>query len=117
MAQLAELVGVSAHTLRFYEKEKLLTPTRTPGGQRRYRPVDVEHVRRLLELRRTGMSLAQLREFCASHDAHEITSAQRLVLLEAREELLRAHLATLRRRLRETRMQIECERRSHDPRT
>ena len=33
---MAELFGVKPHTLRFYEKEGILTPQRTKSGVRTY---------------------------------------------------------------------------------
>lgn len=48
------LVGVEPHTIRYWEREfsEFLSPVRTAGGQRRYRPEDIEvlkEIRRLLK--------------------------------------------------------------------
>ena len=42
----AELTGVEIHTLRFWEQElpEFIVPLRTPGGQRRYRPADLQNI-------------------------------------------------------------------------
>ncbi|NUL83533.1 MAG: MerR family transcriptional regulator [Armatimonadetes bacterium] len=50
----SRLTGVETHTLRYWEKEfeDFLNPVRTGGGQRRYRPEDIEtiaEIRRLLK--------------------------------------------------------------------
>jgi len=45
--EMSALTGVPPHTLRFWEKQMpdVLSPERTPGGQRRYGPESVERVR------------------------------------------------------------------------
>lgn len=50
----SRLTGVETHTLRYWEKEfaGFLQPMRTPGGQRRYRPQDIQvilEIKRLLK--------------------------------------------------------------------
>ncbi|MEI6512795.1 MAG: MerR family transcriptional regulator [bacterium] len=42
----SEITGVEVHTLRYWEKEfnEFFDPVRTTGGQRRYRPDDIEAV-------------------------------------------------------------------------
>ncbi|RIJ98534.1 MAG: MerR family transcriptional regulator [Armatimonadetes bacterium] len=47
------ITGVEVHTLRYWEREfaPYLSPIRTDGGQRRYRPEDIQtvfHIKRLL---------------------------------------------------------------------
>ena len=49
----SRITGVEVHTLRYWEREfsDFLNPLRTDGGQRRYRPQDIQtvfHVKRLL---------------------------------------------------------------------
>lgn len=52
IGEVAELLGVEASALRFWEKEfPQLSPSRTPGGQRLYGAQDVlllQEIRRLL---------------------------------------------------------------------
>jgi PAS domain S-box-containing protein len=43
IGEVAAMVGISAHTIRAWERRyRLLTPHRTPSGQRRYTMADVE---------------------------------------------------------------------------
>lgn len=109
VSQAAEGLGVSTHTLRFYEDEGLVTPNRTVGGQRRYYAEDVETLRVLLELRNAGVPLAQLRSY-AQLRSGDSSREQQLELLLAHEAQLRTHSATLRRHLRATEKQIERHR-------
>ena len=93
LAAVTARTGLSATTLRYYEKEGLLPPVpRAPGGQRRYRQVDLDRLSLLLRLRATGMSVATMRRFAELRRAGEPGRPGRLaVLLE--------HRAAVRRRV------------------
>jgi DICT domain-containing protein len=57
-AQLAERTGLSAGTLRMWEsRHGFPTPSRLPGGHRRYRETDAEQIREVVRLRDLGLSL------------------------------------------------------------
>lgn len=51
------ITGVEVHTLRYWEREfpEFLNPLRTDGGQRRYRPGDIQTVFTLKRLLRDEM--------------------------------------------------------------
>jgi DNA-binding transcriptional MerR regulator len=51
IGDVASEVGVSPQTLRVWEKQGLLVPDRTGGGQRRYDPIHVERARQIADLR------------------------------------------------------------------
>ena len=58
--QASKLTGLSAHTLRYYERIALLRPVgRATNGHRRYTQQDLERIRFLSYLRLTGMPLQQ----------------------------------------------------------
>ena len=62
--EVAELTGISAYTIRFYEKSGILPPVkRTEGGIRQFTEADVSFLRFLLDLKQTGMSLDEIAEF------------------------------------------------------
>ena len=89
--------GVTAHTLRYYERADLIRPvTRSSGNQRRYSLADVDWVKFLLRLRETGMPIAQMREYAALREEGPATTAPRLRLLEAHQAGLREQIARLR---------------------
>ena len=88
--ELSTATGVSAHTLRYYEKAGLMPPVeRRPNGHRRYDPGHVFWVAFLCRLRATGMTIAEIREYAALANAGDSTLAERQRLLgEHREKLL-----------------------------
>lgn len=45
IGEAARILGVSIDTVRRWESDGKLASTRTPGGQRRFRLVDVERLR------------------------------------------------------------------------
>jgi transcriptional regulator with XRE-family HTH domain len=54
IADVARLAKASPATVRAWEREGLLRPSRTPGGHRVYTDQDLERIRRILFLRRVG---------------------------------------------------------------
>jgi MerR family transcriptional regulator, heat shock protein HspR len=54
----AELSGISVQTLRLYERNGLLTPSRSHGGTRRYSADDLARLRRISALVESGINLA-----------------------------------------------------------
>ena len=55
----ARMVGVRTQTLRYYERQRLVTPHRTGGKQRMFSRRDVELVRRIrLYMDEWGLNLA-----------------------------------------------------------
>lgn len=65
----ADFTGVEVHTLRYWEKEFdfYLRPTRTDGGQRRYRPEDIQAVFLIKRLLRDELfSIAGAKRYLAN---------------------------------------------------
>lgn len=97
VAEMSAATGLSAHTLRYYERAGLLpTVARTSGRQRRYSAADVTWVAFLLRLRETGMPIARMREYAALRARGPATTEARLHLLEAHRAGLREQIARLR---------------------
>jgi DNA-binding transcriptional MerR regulator len=80
ISDAAARAGVSPRTLRYYDELGLLSPSDyTAGGERRYRPADLLHLRRILELREAlGMNLDEIKEFLESEQRlDEVRAAYR----------------------------------------
>lgn len=56
IGQLARQSGVSVRALRYYEEQRLLESTRTPGGQRDYPDEALERVQLIQDLFAAGLS-------------------------------------------------------------
>ncbi|AEF41184.1 Putative MerR family transcriptional regulator [Hoyosella subflava DQS3-9A1] len=61
ISELAEAIGVRASTLRHWESEGLVTPTRTRQRARTYRPADVRDARIVHQLREGGFRIPVLK--------------------------------------------------------
>jgi MerR family transcriptional regulator, heat shock protein HspR len=61
----AELAGLHPQTLRIYEREGLVEPSRSTGGTRRYSGEDVERLRLIAALTTAGLNLAGVKRVIA----------------------------------------------------
>ena len=61
VAQVSELLGVSAAALRRWEREHLVQPGRTKGRQRRYSRRQIEQLQQVVQLAEGGLTTAGIR--------------------------------------------------------
>jgi MerR family transcriptional regulator, aldehyde-responsive regulator len=93
-ADMSARTGVSIDTLRYYEREGLIASVARAGsGHRRYSADDVLWVEVLRCLRETGMSIDQLRHYCALGAEGDHTKRERRSMLEAHRRLVEAQIA------------------------
>jgi MerR family copper efflux transcriptional regulator len=95
--EVAAVLGISADTVRYYEREGLLDDrhvARRPNGYREYGAGAVERLRLLLQARRSGMSIAEVKTLAAAFDDGTLTIDRQL-------EFLGEKLADLDRRAAE----------------
>jgi DNA-binding transcriptional MerR regulator len=104
VGELADDLGVTTRTLRFYEAQGLISPARA-GNNRVYGSRDRARMRLILRGRRFGMSLAECREIVDMYDGAASSERRQLTTLLTRlEEIgsdLRRRQADLRRTLAE----------------
>ena len=65
IGELAERTGVSVRSLRYYEDQGLLVPSRTTGGHRTYRASAADRVIRIQELYAAGLNSSKIRAILA----------------------------------------------------
>lgn len=88
--------GVTAHTLRYYERIGLLEPIgRESNGRRRYGEADIYSVRFLTMLRATGMPIRDMLVFMQLTRAGDETVSERAELLERHQGELQSRLKQL----------------------
>ena len=99
----AELAGMHPQTLRIYERRGLLTPARTPGGNRRYSDADIQRLRRIAELASSGMNLEGIRHVMSLEEEvvrlrHEVAELRQALMdaVNALENNSRGALVPLR---------------------
>ncbi len=70
IGEIAERVGLSLRSVRFYEEEGLITPEgRTEGGFRLYTDEHVERLRLIMHMKPLGFSVQEMRELLDTRDA------------------------------------------------
>jgi YD repeat-containing protein len=94
VGEAAELLGVTAHALRYYERIGLVAADRSESGQRRYDRDALGRVIFITRLRMSGMSIRGISDYIALVDQGDSTVGQRL-------ELLTGHRAKIERQLAE----------------
>jgi len=70
IGELAQELGISTRTIRFYEERGLLNPTRSIGHQRIYTRRDRGHLKLILKHRDAGFTLEEMKELLAIYDTH-----------------------------------------------
>lgn len=104
IAEAADHVGLTADTLRYYEKDGLLLRPvpRSASGHRQYAESDLRWITLVTCLRATGMPIRDVRRYAELVRAGDGNEQERLALLHAhREEVLRrlaevtAHLGAI----------------------
>ena len=92
----AERCGLTAHTLRYYERIGLLgAVARRDNGHREFGPRDVAWVEVLQRLRETGMPIREMLRYAELREQGIGTEAQRRELLEKHRDRVRAHVDEL----------------------
>jgi DNA-binding transcriptional MerR regulator len=101
ISDAARAIGVSAHTLRYYERAGLMLDSvgRASSSHRRYTDDEIRWVVLLTKMRSTGMPIRRMREYADLVRAGDGNEAERLALLEAHREAVLEQLEAMRRNL------------------
>lgn len=94
IAEVADLLGTSPHTLRYYERLGLVTVDRDPVGHRSYSGDAVGRLVFLTRMRLSGMPMRDLQHYVSLVDAGDDTVPERL-------DMLLEHRDVVRRQIRE----------------
>jgi DNA-binding transcriptional MerR regulator len=93
IGRMAEALGVTTHTLRYYEQAGLIrSVSRSEAGHRLYSPADIEWLRFVMRLKATGMPIAQMQAFAALRAEGIETAAERRALLIEHRQVVEAQL-------------------------
>ena len=93
IGRMAGALGVTAHTLRYYEQAGLIRPvSRSQAGHRLYSPADIEWLRFVMRLKATGMPIAKMQAIAALRAKGAETAAERRALLIEHREAVLAQL-------------------------
>ena len=82
IGEVAQALGISPHTLRYYEKENIILPDRNEHGERKYTESHLQWLKFVLKLKQTQMPINKIKEYARLYTEGEHTSLARLELLE-----------------------------------
>ena len=101
IAEAAERTGLTAHTLRYYERDGLMLREvdRSATGHRRYTEQDLVWIDLLACLRSTGMPISEIRRYAALVRAGGGNELERLELLREHRHRVLAELARVQEHL------------------
>src|SRR5262245_3241534 len=108
--QMAQATGLSAHTLRYYERAGLMRPQvgRDEGsGYRSYSQEHVAWIEFLKRLRATGMPIREIHRYTELVGQGEQTMPARLHLLKEHQSRVEQHLREVEQHLEAITAKIE----------
>ncbi len=95
IGELASKAGVEVQTIRYYEREGLMTePERSVAGYRQYRPTHVETLQFIRRCRSLDMTLAEIRSLLMFRNQPDIACGDI-------DELLARHLDSVHQRIQQ----------------
>ena len=99
--EVTQATGLSAHTLRYYERIGLIHPIkREENTRRRYTQDDIGWIDFLLKLRAIGMSIRDMQRYAELQRQGDETLPERLEMLRSLRDNLEAHIEELNEHLK-----------------
>ena len=88
IAEVEKITGMSKQTIRFYEKEGLISPKRNQGNQyREYGENDIKQLKLIYILRKTGLSVEEISKVLSEEvSMKDAINARRAEIVEERKE-------------------------------
>ena len=96
VGEMAKLLGVTASTLRYYDKEGHLPfVERSSGGIRMFRESDIEWLRVIECMKKAGMSIKDIRQYIELALKGDDTIELRLMMFRRQKEVLQQKMAEM----------------------
>ena len=97
VGEMAKLLGVTASTLRYYDKEGLLPfVERSSGGIRMFQESDIEWLQVIGCMKKAGMSIRDIRRYIEMALQGDDTITLRLAMFQRQRQVLQQQLEVLR---------------------
>jgi len=108
IGEVAKKTGLTEYTLRFYEKAGIMpNVAKRPGGVRDYGPADMARLGMIECLKKTGMSLADIKVFIEWCEAGDETIDLRYNMFVERKNAVKKQMAEIRKNLKIIDFKIE----------
>lgn len=96
---VSDMFDIPASTLRFYDREGLFTDIPRSSGIRKFREVDVETLRIIECLKKTGLEIKDIKKFIGLCRMGKETYAERKKIFEERKIAVEEEMEKLRKTL------------------
>ncbi|MFJ7755111.1 MerR family transcriptional regulator [Peribacillus muralis] len=96
ISEVGQMLGISPHALRYYEKEEIITPERNAQGVRQYTDSQLKWMEFVKKLRETQMPIEQIKKYTQLFKEGDHTSIDRLNLLEKHRRTIESQIETLK---------------------
>ena len=99
--EVAKATGLTAHTLRYYERIGLIHPINREENTRRcYTAEDVGWIDFLLKLRATGMSIKDMQRYAELQRQGDATLLERVEMLKSLRDKVESHIEEMNEHLK-----------------
>ena len=99
--EVSEATGLSAHTLRYYERIGLIHPIEREENTRRlYTEEDLGWIDFLLKLRATGMSIKDMQKYAELQRQGDVTLPDRVEMLKSLQSKVETRMSELNEHLK-----------------
>ncbi len=96
IGELAAISGLSAHTIRYYERIGLMpAASRNGSGHRSYAPQTLAWIEFLGRLKTTGMPISEMLRYARLREVGAASEAERQALLVAHRQAVQAYVDEL----------------------
>lgn len=93
------MTGLETYTLRYYEKEGIITPPRSESGIRFYTETDLEKLGMVCCLKTTGMSIRDIKAYFDLAEQGDSTLEERLDIFEKHRQNVINQIGDLQKNL------------------
>lgn len=107
IGKFSEMIGLSIHTLRYYEKENLIVPAREDNGRRSYSESDLTWIQFIQRLKDTDMPIKKIKEYAELRAIGDSTMVQRREILQQHKKKLERAMAKFQEHLNNLNSKIE----------
>jgi len=99
--EVAKVTGLTAHTLRYYERIGLIHPINREENTRRcYTADDVGWIDFLIKLRAIGMSIKDMQQYAELQRQGDATLPERVEMLKALRDKVESHIDEMNQHLK-----------------
>ena len=99
--EVSQATGLSAHTLRYYERIGLIHPIEREENTRRlYTEDDIGWIDFLLKLRATGMSIKEMQTYAELQRQGDVTLPERVEMLKSLQAKVETRMSELNEHLK-----------------